>query len=85
MSNFRPYSNGAPEPPCRNCDDRRAGCHAVCPRYRGWRDADAGRREETARRGARKALLDRYYADTRQGWKSRTDYDSRKRKEKERR
>lgn len=34
--------------PCKDCPDRRAGCHAACPRYREFRAACDERRAKRA-------------------------------------
>lgn len=28
-----------PGPPCKDCEQRRAGCHAGCERYKTWKEA----------------------------------------------
>lgn len=61
--------------PCYGCQDRHAGCHAECDKYKDWRrEWDANRAEiirENEKKAGLDALLVKKALDNQKKWRSK--------------
>lgn len=50
--------------PCFGCEDRKAGCHAGCDKYTGWKAAHDAEKDERYRRELPEIMTTTYKVNT---------------------
>jgi hypothetical protein len=55
--------------PCFKCEDRKAGCHAGCPRYAEWREKHEAERAERTKKKGEYYAVSAYMKESRERYK----------------